>query len=433
MTGRDRKRGQVAIFLVLILAGLALLFALNVDVFVSSRAKIRLQNAADASALALARWQGITLNLIGDLNLAHLAAVCDANTNAIKGIVDLQRQIAKIGPLIGLKEANALARENNVPKSDNMTRVFQLISSFVDDEYRRMLDVVSRDGIYAGLDNVKIPDLGPLANPAFYEAVKNRDFRSLCTRFGGNKHQLPIVGTDVPSLEELFSEDEALFGTIGLKWENGNGYENKRYNLANFAYSYGIDTAVVSPAKLKKNEKMFTLYPWSEYDSSEWKDSSNVLSSQFPWIRPICQSYSVMGGGCTIRIENNVPLLSIAAQTNFIVAQAAAKAFGSYIGTRVTDVSPQLILPSFSFVRLVPFSWGANERYGLADYKNISSFPSNNSNNISEYQRILDLYNSDDFRAAAEAWYSNHGHNDADGCCPPSKGSEQGGGASPGV
>ena len=49
MMKRERKHGQVAIFLVLILAGLALLFALNIDVFVSSRAKIRLQNAADAS------------------------------------------------------------------------------------------------------------------------------------------------------------------------------------------------------------------------------------------------------------------------------------------------------------------------------------------------------------------------------------------------
>ena len=39
MRTRNGKRGQVAIFLVLILAGLALLFALNVDVFTSARSK----------------------------------------------------------------------------------------------------------------------------------------------------------------------------------------------------------------------------------------------------------------------------------------------------------------------------------------------------------------------------------------------------------
>ena len=98
MNGRKGKSGQIAIFLVLILAGLVLMFALNVDIFTSARSKIRLQNAADASALALARWQGATLNLIGDLNLAHLAAVCQSNRNAIAGIVALQ-PIAFVAPL----------------------------------------------------------------------------------------------------------------------------------------------------------------------------------------------------------------------------------------------------------------------------------------------------------------------------------------------
>ena len=82
MTARKGKSGQIAILLVLLLAGLVMLFALNVDVFTSSRSKIRLQNAADASALALARWQGITLNLIGELNLAHLAA--DAHLHLVR-------------------------------------------------------------------------------------------------------------------------------------------------------------------------------------------------------------------------------------------------------------------------------------------------------------------------------------------------------------
>ena len=104
MTSRRNRCGQVAIFLVLILAGLALLLALNVDVFTSSRSKIRLQNAADASALALARWQGVTLNLIGDLNLARLAAVCQSNENAVAGIGRLQGRLAFIGPTIGFKD-----------------------------------------------------------------------------------------------------------------------------------------------------------------------------------------------------------------------------------------------------------------------------------------------------------------------------------------
>ena len=132
MRTRNGKRGQVAIFLVLILAGLALLFALNVDVFTSARAKTRLQNAADASALALARWQGVTLNLIGDLNMAHLAAICVSNENAIAGIVALQRKLAFVGPTIGLKVANDIAEKNGVAVSRDMTQAARLVAEFME-------------------------------------------------------------------------------------------------------------------------------------------------------------------------------------------------------------------------------------------------------------------------------------------------------------
>lgn len=432
MKVRRGKRGQVAIFLVLILAGLTLLFALNVDVFTSSRAKIRLQNAADASALALARWQGITLNLIGELNLAHLAAVCAANTNAAKGTVELQRQIARMGPLIGLNEANILAKANNVPRSEKMTRAFNLIASFTDAEYRRMLEVISHDGMYAGLDNVKVPQLGPLVNPDFYKAVKNRDFRWLCIRFGGGRHRLPDVGSVVPSLEELFG-DYALFGNVGLSLQPGNGYEDSLHSLVNFAHDCGIPDAVVSSADLRKNAEMFSLYSWGEYDPSEWRDLPDYLSfAQFPWFRPIRPCYSTMGGSATFRVENTVALSSIAAQTNFIAAQAAAKIFGSYNGKSVLETSPRLILPVFSFARLVPFSWGANDRYGWADDKHVRGFPRSGTD-PSEHKKRLDTYNSDAFRTAAEVWYSTHGHHDADGCCPPTSGTERGGGTPYGI
>ena len=135
MMARKHKEGQVAIFLVLILAGLTLLFALNVDIFTSSRSKIRLQNAADASALALARWQGTTLNMIGDLNIAHLAAICQSNVNAISGVVQLQSRLAFIGPTIGFKAANEIAEKNGVRISEDMTLATRLVSEFMDDGY----------------------------------------------------------------------------------------------------------------------------------------------------------------------------------------------------------------------------------------------------------------------------------------------------------
>jgi hypothetical protein len=175
MTVQRHKSGQVAIFLVLILAGLALLLALNVDVFTSSRSKIRLQNAADASALALARWQGATLNMIGDLNLARLAAVCQSNENAVAGIGQLQSRLAFIGPTIGFKAANDIAEKNGVRISADMTLGTRLMSEFMEAGYKRMLDVVLRNGIRAGVDNASILRAGnvdPRTDPDFYEAIR---------------------------------------------------------------------------------------------------------------------------------------------------------------------------------------------------------------------------------------------------------------------
>ena len=438
MKARNGKRGQVAIFLVLILAGLALLLALNVDVFISSRAKIRLQNAADASALALARWQGITLNLIGELNLAHLAAVSQSNETAIAGIVALQRRLAFIGPTIGFKEANDLAKKNGLDVSPDMTRATRLVSEFMDEGYRRMLDVVLRDGIRAGIDNAALLRAGsvdPRTDPDFYTAVKARDFRTLCLRYAGGAHRLPDIPSGAPDPSELLlSAGNACFGSVGIGWQRGDGYAGLIGTLAGFARDCGVET--VTPAGLTTNRALLARWDWCIYDGYEWRGLPEEFSfSRFPWLTPLRSEYNVTGGSATIRVEGSVALASLAAQTNFITAQAAAKTFGSYDGRRVIDVQPPLVLPSFPHARLVPFGVGAAGRYGMSNLSHIKSLIGllGRPGGTSAYLSLLTLFDSEEFRAAAEAWYSRHGHHDADGCRPPASGTERGGGTPYGI
>ena len=438
MTVRRGKRGQVAIFLVLILAGLALLFALNVDVFTSSRAKIRLQNAADASALALSRWQGITLNLIGDLNIAHLAAVAHSNENAMAGIVALQRRLAFIGPTIGFQAANDIARGNGVAISRDMTRITQLVSEFMDEDYRRMLEVVLHDGIRAGVDNAAILRAGsidPRVDPDFYAAVKNRDFRTLCLRYSGGAHRLPNIPSGAPDPNEiLLSGGNACFGSVGIGWESGYAYAGHIGTLAGFARDCGVDA--VTEAGLKTNSVLLARWPWCIYDGGEWYDLPAEFSfNRFPWLTPLKNEYNVTGGSATIRVEGSVALASLTAQTNYITAQAAAKALGSTYGQRGIDVSPPLVLPSFARVRLIPFGVGAAGRYGMSNLGHIRSLLGllGRSNGSGDYLSLLSIFDSDAFRAAAEAWYSQHGHTDADGCRPPGHGTERGGGTPYGI
>lgn len=442
MKRNTRRSGQMAIFLVLILAGLALLFSLNVDIFTASRSKIRLQNAADASALALARWQGITLNMIGDLNIAHMAAICQSNKNAIIGIQGLQRSIARLGPTAGFKAANDMARKNGVAVSGDMTEATKLAAELMDDEYRRMVDVVLRDGICAGIDNAAIIKANyddPRKDPDFYEAIRGRDFRTLCVRYSNGSHQLPSIPSGAPDPEDILLSDRrnACFGSVGIDWEKGYGYASRISSLAEFARKCGCDKAV-TVAGLATNANLIAEYSWCVYDPTEWSALPEELGfSRFPWLTPLQDRYNTKGGAATVRIEGSTALTSVAAQTNSIAAIAAAKAFGSVDGDRVTDASPSIVLPSFSEARLVPFAFGAaTGRRGMANLWHMRSLLGllGRNGGTTSYTTLLDIFRSDEFRSLADKWYSDHGHTDADGCRPPERnGTERGGGTSYGI
>ena len=436
MTGPHRKRGQVAILLVLILAGLTMLIALNLDVFSAARAKTRIQNAADASAIALARWQAISLNLIGELNLAHLVAVSESNTTAMSSIVGLQRRIAFIGPTLGFKEANDIAERNGVAVSRDMTEATRLLTEQMNDEYRQMLDVVLRNGIRAGVDNAAIvrpASVDPRIDPAFYEAIENRDFRALCLYYAGGAHHLPSVPDTPPDPDDIsLSGDNACFGNLGINWQPGIILAGQIGNLAQLADLADV-TPRVTASKLSQNAELFAREPWCLYDGGEWYPFPDEFRfPRFPWLSPPKECYSLSGGSATIRVEDAVSLSSLAAQTNDISAKAAAKALGSVNGRSVIDVSPELVLPCFTCVRLVPFGPGASGRTEMANLRTVRSLlPLMRKGGDSRFLGLLKEFNSTGFRDLAEQWYSQHGHTDADGCKPPTSGGTERGGGTP--
>jgi hypothetical protein len=234
----------------------------------------------------------------------------------------------------------------------------------------------------------------------------------------------------------MISGPNACFGNIGIGWESGSLYSGYVDALADMAHDSGVDSAVVNRQALTTNATLFTVRQWCVYDSSEWRDLPDDFSfSRFPWLTPLREEYNVSGGSATVRIEGSVELASLSAQTNFITAQAAAKALGHMKGRKVTSVTPSIILPSFSRARLLPFGPGAAGRYGMANLYHIRSMLGllGRPGGLNSYLHLLDVYSSESFRNAAESWYSQHGHNDADGCRPPGKGTERGGGTPYGI
>ncbi len=73
-----RKSGQAIIFLMVVMVIGLLVVIWNFDLHRVVSAKIRVRTAADSAALAAARWQGKTLNMIGDLNLIQVALITTA-------------------------------------------------------------------------------------------------------------------------------------------------------------------------------------------------------------------------------------------------------------------------------------------------------------------------------------------------------------------
>lgn len=96
----------------------------NYDLHNIVSTKVRVDNAGDAAALSAARWQGITLNMIGDLNLMQAAYVCehlDVPTNETN-VAEIQAEIGQMdalrarlslnGPLMGFVAAQSAAFMN---------------------------------------------------------------------------------------------------------------------------------------------------------------------------------------------------------------------------------------------------------------------------------------------------------------------------------
>ncbi len=108
------QSGQVLVFLVMALVIITMLILWHVDLNAILHLKSRTQNAGDAAALAAARWQGVTLNLIGDLNIMQALALSGGDTNAAAQIVEMQARLRYMGPLVGLVAAQQAAKHNGI-------------------------------------------------------------------------------------------------------------------------------------------------------------------------------------------------------------------------------------------------------------------------------------------------------------------------------
>ena len=194
------RKGQIALLLLFVLVVLAFFALLNVDTFMSVRAKNRLQNGGDAAALAAARKQGALINEIGHLNIEHVVAAVRGDSNLCERIVADQRRIALLGPVEALRLANRAAKKNGM---EERAEFGEILREHVKDirlvyagdgqagdpypepfpgawtDYATAIESVVSEGLATGPDNIEFYDAAGghlLLNRQFYMAIAAKDW-----------------------------------------------------------------------------------------------------------------------------------------------------------------------------------------------------------------------------------------------------------------
>ena len=116
-------RGQVSVYLALVLFAVIMLVMMNVGVFLAVSAKNKTMNAGDAAAIAVAKMQGEILNRIGEDNILHLKAALKGDLEQCTAIQTRQLRACFLDPLEGIRLGSEAAAANGVEIDDGMGEI----------------------------------------------------------------------------------------------------------------------------------------------------------------------------------------------------------------------------------------------------------------------------------------------------------------------
>ena len=382
-----RQSGQAIIFSILVLVVLFFVVLWNFDLHKYLGVKTRSQNAGDAAAVMAARWQGITLNLIGDLNILRVGALSTSDGNALNAISNMQARLAFVGPMIGFLSAQQAAKNNGIYQNDEMTLLTREHAHRVRHDYTQvvgpngemlfpepfpnawtlyadMLDYIADEGVAAGPENARFfTDFEGghiLLLQAFYDAIAARTW---CWFFH-NAYDALQNYTDYtwwPPLEQVRMPNyvnSEIFG-LGLTLRHTTVSRFARHTtLAELADDRNLAVTITSPGLTRSSTWYCYGAPWGP-----WTALAQNVPDPFPLAGELRSQYDYAGADAAIRVEaavdRNTPTSGGGSITNTIVWTAAAKPFGYLDVEQVTDDAPappteiNLVLPAFHEARLI--------------------------------------------------------------------------------
>ncbi len=432
------KSGQVLVFLLMALVIITMVILWHVDLNAILHLKSRTQNAGDAAALAAARWQGLTLNLVGDLNIMQALALSGGDTNAAGQIAEMQARLRYMGPLVGLAAAQQAAKHNGIfvnaafsaalqEHADEVRAVYMdAAGGFAEpwpgcwDAYAGVLEALAGEGLAAAPDNTRrYNDYNGdhvLLDPSFYDAIAGQDwcwfkwYNLALLRFYTDYTYWPALPPRVPPETPADSE---IFG-LGLSAVQAvlPGGAAMLTNLNELVDERDLSSASVTTAALA------FAATWTTYDLARWTAwTALAASNNFP-IRPLAPrpEYDYAGADAVARVVAETARLTPRAGASAVNWTAAAKPFG-YLETADGPERPDyagLVLPAFHHVRLVPAdaaSGPAGGAYDMAWREHITvHLPAYIRDGLRGldadcwYCRQLEQWEDDDFREDGLDW-----------------------------
>ncbi|MEI6165883.1 MAG: hypothetical protein WCS52_01685 [bacterium] len=379
-SSRKSRSGQAMIFIIMIVVILTSFALWNFDLHKVVYIKNISQNAGDSSALAGARWQAITLNLIGDLNVMQAVALTRGETNEAAAINELQARLCYVGPIVGLVAAQQAAKNNGIFNNEAYAARLRKHAEEVLDyralggdgrmmftepysnawtEYSAMIESVAEGGVAVGPDNARLyTDYSGehyLLMPEFYDAVAGTDW---CWFFH-NAHDLLNSYVDYhswPALPEIILNPNPVnseyFG-LGLRIQSLIGDARGLTQLNQAREDRGLSTQLIGT----NVETQVT--HWYCFDAGVWGPWDSISpggENSFPAAGPVKPQYDYAGADAATRVLAESPRLTPGAGNNKISWTAAAKPFG-YLTVNGVAVPPNdygLVLPAFRDVRLIP-------------------------------------------------------------------------------
>ncbi len=384
------------IFLLMVMVILVLAVLWNVDIHKIIALKSRSQNAGDAAALMAARWQGITLNIIGDLNIMQAVAISEENAYALAAITNIQQRLLFTGPMIALEASQQAAKNNGIYENpafsermhEHAMRVREEYPYQTDGsgnmlfpepypgawmEYADMLESVANNGVAAGPDNARFysdrtDDNHTLLDQGFYNAVASsfwcwfflHDYNLLET------YENYLSWPPLPPIDNMGYENAEIFG-LGLRSEQAP--------LGTMTSAPDPFTDILTSIAEDRDIGVITTNAmaadalWFVYDPQRWGSWDAMASSgpnQFPLTGSLKDEYNYLGADAVSRIvAEDSSMLTPNQAAPGVIWTAAAKPFGRLNGNQRPN-SYSLVLPAFHEVALIPVD--ASTRSGGGSY-----------------------------------------------------------------